>query len=411
MSSVDLYHYWWAFFHRLSLIIENRSNYDHLVHLGLNLLDCDHCRTDALKFYQNLDIKLTPFEKMHKLHNHVNEVTQKTKNTLEQSYALYQDVIGLDDKITWSIFFKKYFDFLFELTHHLIPAQIPTFREFTSYLIETIPITNSKSLNPILGNKESSGNSSQEFKRIELFKETYQHYVNLIKKTPQIKIVPLTFDLIYSNTSSSTTNNTSRTVTNHRKGGCSKCAERRRRKELYYQQKMKRIKESKKKPKNISPFLGQKDLSNQPLPKIITSPPKTPTKSQQKYPRVIRQVPGQIPIPNELSSMVRTPLISREIESKKGEINKKERVKKGVKKEEIKNQDNGKLQRIRNNKKLIYRSKTKPKSPSSKLNYSKIPTNMINNNQIKSKTPRVIRVNHRNENIPKINKHIRMVHS
>jgi hypothetical protein len=388
MSSDNLYQYWWGFFHRLSLIIENRANYDHLVHLGLNLLDCDHCRTDALKFYQNLESSLTPFEKMHHLHNHVNEITKKTIYTLEQSYALYQDTIGLDDKITWSVFFKKYFDLLFTLTHSLTPAQIPTFREFTSYLTETIPITNSVASYPIFAQKHHPGPPSPsaiDFNRTELFKETYEHYLNLIQKTPQLKLSLLKFDQIYTNTQSPSNKNVPRAVTNFRKGGCKKCAERKRQKELHYQQKMMKFKEAQNKPKNISPFLGQKDLSPIPKSKTTISPPITLIKPPSH--RVIRQVPTQLQThkPQPVVQLRKTipkpqPVYQpRLTETKSGQI----------------------IQQKSRNKPLIYRSKNKGKTEVAVLNQTKpnIPL------------PRVIRVSHRNQNIPKTNQHVRMIKS
>ena len=67
---------WWDFFHRFSLVYTG-ANFDYIVILGLNLLQCGECQSDGTNFYKTIGSHKTPFEKIHILHNYVNRKLNK----------------------------------------------------------------------------------------------------------------------------------------------------------------------------------------------------------------------------------------------------------------------------------------------------------------------------------------------
>jgi len=278
MSDTDLYFEWWIFFHRVALIIERRENYDHLIKLGMKLLDCDHCRDDATLFYNKLPTTMKPFEKINTLHNHVNEVTNKKQFTVEESYKKAQDVLNVNGKtVNWHVLFKNFFELIFILCLTITEDQLPIFREFTSYFIETMPITA----------KAQPRITLQQYDASKLTLAVHSFYMQIVTQIPQLRFHTRKYDHVFDNpkfpplkaqpprtiapvptpvptpvkksptpSASPASRNIELAPKPRKKAGCARCAEKRRQKEAFRQKKLLQQRQKLNQNIDIAPFLA-----------------------------------------------------------------------------------------------------------------------------------------------------------
>lgn len=160
---------WWNFFHRFSLVYQG-ANFDYILLLGLNLLQCHQCQDDAIKFYQTIGAHKNPFEKIHILHNYVNRKLKKQIFDLKDTKNLCSDVI-IDQQPNWEKLIEYYFDLLFLMTDYLKPENLTDLKEFSAYIYQSIKLSKN------IGSLAITVIQNGKFNKETLQMQVYEYYI------------------------------------------------------------------------------------------------------------------------------------------------------------------------------------------------------------------------------------------
>lgn len=193
---------WWNFFHRFSYILNltqhstTISNFDYILILGINLLQCQACRDDAGQFIKTIGDHKSPYEKMHILHNYVNRKLNKPIFEISDSKRLVSDILdinGTQETINWGKLMGYYFDLLFQVVKYIDEKQLGDLKEFSAYIYRAIDVP--KRSRGLAINVEYIGKYSQELIKMQI----YEYYRNVItslnlgstfKSTPTLQSTP-----------------------------------------------------------------------------------------------------------------------------------------------------------------------------------------------------------------------------
>lgn len=191
---------WWNFFHRFCQIYR-QDKFDHIVLLGINLLQCEACRADAKPFYisigrgfsRDIGVHKTPFEKIHILHNYVNRKLDKKVYNLEENLSYSSDIWEDNTKkiINWTKMTQYFFDLIFAMSTYIQPNQYNDFKEFILYVYDSFNLDKTRD-----GNMVNFTNA----KSVEDFQyETYKFYEKAVNSIKNIKLpTPQSFKEIYN---------------------------------------------------------------------------------------------------------------------------------------------------------------------------------------------------------------------
>lgn len=177
---------WWNFFHRFSYILNltqhsstTTTNFDYILILGINLLQCQACRDDAGQFIKTIGDHKSPYEKMHILHNYVNRKLNKPIFEISDSKRLVSDVIEVtsdsqQEVVNWGKLMGYYFDLLFQIVKYIDEKQLGDLKEFSAYIYRAIDVP--KRSRGLAINVEYIGKYSQELIKMQI----YEYYRNVI---------------------------------------------------------------------------------------------------------------------------------------------------------------------------------------------------------------------------------------
>tara|TARA_R100001163_G_C5061462_1_gene198370 strand:+ start:1302 stop:2534 length:1233 start_codon:yes stop_codon:yes gene_type:complete len=163
---------WWDFFHRFSLIYTG-ANFDYILVLGINLLQCYQCQDDASNFIKTIGAHKTPFEKVHILHNYVNRKLKKKIFDISETRQYASDVLE-GEKANWNKLLQYYFDLLFLMVNYLEDKHLNDLKEFTAYIYKSINL--SKTIPGLSVSVIYSG----KFDREDLKMQVYDYYRSML---------------------------------------------------------------------------------------------------------------------------------------------------------------------------------------------------------------------------------------
>lgn len=165
---------WWNFFHRFSLIYEG-TNFNQIVLLAVNLLECENCMNDAMEFFPSIGSHKSNFEKIHILHNYVNRKLGKKIFDITETQYICNDIFDSDNTtINWERMLKYYYDLLFAITGYLEIKQLDDLKTFSALVYQGLSIPR-KVPNLYINTK-----SNEAFNRELLQLQVYEYYHKLL---------------------------------------------------------------------------------------------------------------------------------------------------------------------------------------------------------------------------------------
>lgn len=180
---------WWDFFHRFSLLYTD-SNFDYILVLGINLLQCHECQSDATQFIQTIGTHKTPFEKVHILHNYVNRKLKKKIFDITETKQYVSDVLieqgdgKTDPKPNWIKLIEYYFDLIFLMTGYLNEKHLGDLKEFSAYVYRSIQLP--KRARSLAINVVYTGKFNPEVLRMQAY-EYYRNFYTSLNLSSQAK--------------------------------------------------------------------------------------------------------------------------------------------------------------------------------------------------------------------------------
>jgi len=168
---------WWDFFHRFSLIYQG-SNFDYIILLGINLLECYQCLNDGSRFYRTIGPK-SPVEKINILHNYVNRKLHTKIFTLVETKESIKDVLlpGTNTP-NWNILIDYYFNLLFRMTNYLKQENLKDLKELSAFIYQSVQLP--KSVTSLAINVTPNDKFDQEILKMQVF-EYYSKFKSSIK--------------------------------------------------------------------------------------------------------------------------------------------------------------------------------------------------------------------------------------
>jgi hypothetical protein len=207
MFDVNATRSWWNFFHRFSYLLNisrNQSNFDYILILGINLLQCHTCQEDAGQFIRTIGDHKSPFEKMHILHNYVNRKLNKPIFEITEAKKLISDVVTIDpitgeEQPNWTKFINYYFDLLFLIVKYVDEKQLADLKEFSAYIYRSIDLP--KRSRGLAINVEYTGKYNPELIKMQIY-EYYRNVINSLNLGRTFKaLTPAITDRATSNLS------------------------------------------------------------------------------------------------------------------------------------------------------------------------------------------------------------------
>jgi len=179
---------WWDFFHRFSLLYTD-SNFDYILVLGINLLQCHECQSDATQFIRTIGAHKTPFEKVHILHNYVNRKLKKKIFDITETKQFASDVLienseGKDPKPDWPKLVEYYFNLIFLMTNYLTDKHLGDLKEFSAYVYRSIRLP--KRARSLAINVVYTGKFNTEILRMQAY-EYYRNFYTSLNLSNQVK--------------------------------------------------------------------------------------------------------------------------------------------------------------------------------------------------------------------------------
>lgn len=277
---------WWLFFHRFSQI-NVPNNFDTIVILGIKLLQCANCQSDALPFYQTIGNHKNSFEKIHILHNYVNRKLNKKIYSLTESKDDSADIWD-NNKIQWEIFLKYYFSLLFLMSKYITQQQLDDMREFSSLIYNSLNIPKKINQNAI------EIDSRQNISREQIQLQTFDYYNKTLSSVKNVNLPFQNYKAVYG------------TVPNKPSKSCGACAKRHK----LYMEKHDLINDTKQPKSKVQPQPQatiivhsinnqppkSHQITNQPIKQMIPQQQQLPIKVTPK-PVILQPLLQPIPLP------------------------------------------------------------------------------------------------------------------